>query len=924
MTVVVSARMLSVSLPLLTLSPGARLGPYEIVALLGRGGMGEVYRARDPRLDRDVAIKILPELFASDPDRTARFEREAKTLASLNHPHIAAIYGVEETDSTRALVMELVEGPTLGDRIALGPLPLDEALPIARQIADALDAAHERGIVHRDLKPANVKVTPDARVKVLDFGLAKMLEAEPTASSMTMSPTLSVRATYAGVILGTAAYMSPEQARGKPVDRRTDIWAFGCVLMEMLTGRQTFESGETVSDAVAQILTREPDWAALPPETPASIQTLLKRCLQKDLQKRLPHISSARLEIDDAIANPAAIDVKPNTSEARRVAPWRRAIPWLIAAASIVASAVTVARWAPRQVPPAANAVRIAGEIGADASLWLRNDTAVVLSPDGSRIAFVVDNNGSGQLYVRRLNQLRATPLPGTDGAHDPFFSPDGQWIAFFARGALKKISVNGGAAISLADVTGDRGGAWSPDGSIVFAPTNTSALLTVRDTGGTPKTLTALADGDTTHRYPQVLSGGKILLYTAQSQAVSTDGANIVAQPLPAGPRKILVRGGYHGRYIPGYLLYMHDATLFAVAFDLDRLELTGDAVPIVDGLSNDSNGGAQFSISENGTLTYVSGPSSDAAPIVWVGRDGKTSPLEAAPRGWADPQFSPDGLKLATYALEGKQTDIWTYDWNRDMRTRITTDPGDHSFPVWTPDGKRISYLAKRPDSSAYSIGWQRVDSVGGVQRLTEDMTTRPFPTSWHPSGKFLAFYQLHQETRDDVMILPIEGDETRGWKPGQPTPFANSKANEMFPVFSPDGHWLAYQSDESGTFEVYVRPFPSPGGKWQVSSGGGALPTWSRTRPELLYEGLDRRIMVATYRSQGDSFQSEKPRVWVDRRFVSRPPGKDFDLHPDGERVAMAPAPDVDAAAKQDRVTFVFNFIDELRKLAPPKAK
>jgi serine/threonine-protein kinase len=487
------------------LNPGNHIGPYEVVALLGAGGMGEVYRARDPRLGREVAIKILPDAFAGDPERVARFEREAQLLASLNHPNVAIIHGLED----RALVMELVEGPTLADRIAQGPLPLDEALPIARQIAEALEAAHERGVIHRDLKAANVKVTPEGRVKVLDFGLAKLVEAGGAggaggADGLTMSPTLSVQATHAGVILGTAAYMSPEQARGRPVDRRADIWAFGCVLFETLTGRQAFEAGETVSDAIAAILKNDPDWSALPAETPPHIRALLRRCLRKDARKRLPHIGVARMEIDEGELD------RPSAVVTVRRAGWRGAVPWTVAGSLGAGLAVVLVLWQPSRSTPSTAAVRLNAALGASASLSIDPATAAVLSPDGSLMAFSAQpaNRQLPQLYLRRLDQLAAVPLAGTEGGFGPFFSPDAQWIAFFAEGKLKKVSITGGAVVTLCDAPNGRGGDWSEDGTIVFVPDTAIdvGLSRVSAAGGVPERLTTPAGDEATHRWPQTL----------------------------------------------------------------------------------------------------------------------------------------------------------------------------------------------------------------------------------------------------------------------------------------------------------------------------------------------------------------------------------------------------------------------------------
>ena len=918
------------------LSAGTRLGAYEIVGFIAAGGMGEVYRARDTRLKRDVALKILPESFASDPDRLARFQREAEVLASLNHPSIAAIYGVEESNGTRALVMEFVEGETLADRVARGPIPVEEALPIAKQIAEALEAAHEHGVIHRDLKPANIKVTPDRAVKVLDFGLAKLahLETVAHAADITASPTITSPAmvTGVGMILGTASYMSPEQARGREADKRSDIWAFGCVLYEMLSGKRAF-GGEDVSDALAFIITTEPDWAALPTNTPPALRRLLRRCLEKDPKERLHDVADARIEIKDAGA--LRVDGRAASVAVQR-AGWRRALPWTVAVGALAVGAV-LALWAASRRPPAPPApVRVSAELGADVSLVTDQGAAAVLSPDGAVLAFVAQKSGgSPQLYIRRLEQLEATPLSGTDDARNPFFSPDGQWIAFFAGGKLKKISVTGGAAVTLCDAPNSRGGTWADDDTIAFAPDSVAgvSLLRVSSAGGKPERLTTLDQDEPGQQWPQVLPGGKAVLYTSQRVTRSADNEDIVVQPLPNGLRKVVVqRSGYYGRYLPsGHLVYVHEGTLFAAPFDLDRLELTGQPVPVLEGVTVSSflagsARGAQFAVAGNGTLVYVSAQRvSHDAPISWMDRQGTTMPLRATPANWANLVFAPDGRRLALDLFDGKQSDVWVYDWARDMLSHLTFDPTDDVKPVWTPDGRRIVFASRRADKATVNLYWQRADGTGDVQRLTESKNQQD-PASWHPGGKFLAFWELNPQTGTDLMILPMEGDEVSGWTPGKATVFLNTPFNEREPMFSPDGRWIPYRSDESGRDEIYVRPFPGPGGKWQISTGGGTNPTWSRTRHELFYGTTDQRIMVAPYTVEGDSFRAEKPRLWSEGRYLARPfritSFRSFDLHPDGERFALAPVTETQTAAKQDKLVLIFNFFDELRRLAPVK--
>jgi Tol biopolymer transport system component len=884
--------------------------------------MGEVYRATDTNLKRSVAIKVLPDSFANDADRLARFTREAQTLASLNHANIAAIHGLEEFHGVRALVMELVEGQDLSQRIARGVIPLDEALSIARQIAEALEAAHERGIIHRDLKPANVKLTPDGTVKVLDFGLAKV---ETAAGNLTDSPTITALATREGVIVGTVPYMSPEQARGKEVDKRADIWAFGCVLYELLTGARAFP-GATTTDVLAAVVNRDPDFTALPPSTPRSIRRLLARCLDKDPKRRLRDIGDARVEIEDVSDGAADESVGALAPSVRH-----RALAWSVTGVLGLGlgAALVLLVWNPWRIAPPSAPARLNAELGADVSLVTNQGASAILSPNGQVLAFVAQKSAAepSQLYVRSLDELLATPLSGTGGAVSPFFSPDGEWIAFFADGKLKKISVAGHAVVTLCDAPNGRGGSWADDGTIAFSPNYSRVrLMRVSAAGGAPEPLTTDAEGY--QRWPQVLPGGKAVLYTtgAGIPMGNFNSANLIIQPLPAGERKVVQRNAHYGRYLPsGHLVYVHEGTLFAAPFDLDRLEITGSAVRALQGVTANATvtGGAQFAVSGTGTLVYLPGEHVERdLPISWMDREGKTTPLRATLADWLDPRFSPDGRTLALTILDRGQRDVWIYDWMRDALLRLTSDLANDETPVWTPDGRRIAFASQRGGATS-SLYLQRADGIGEAQRLTESRKTQ-FPNSWHPMGTFLAFTEDGAQTGDHhIMMLPMEGDESTGWKAGRPTAFLSTPANEGAAMFSPDGRWLAYSSNESGRYEVYVRPFPGPGGKWQISSGG-TTPIWSRTRRELFYATDDRRIMVASYTTEGHSFRAEAPRLWAERRYTTRANAispRSFSLHPDGNRFALAASPESDVSAKQNKVVFIFNFFDELRRIAPP---
>ncbi len=880
----------------MTLAAGTKLGSYEVTGAIGAGGMGEVYQAHDTKLGRDVAIKVLPEAFAHDPERLSRFQREAKMLAALNHPNIATIYGLEQSNGTSYLVMELVSGETLAERVKRdGAVPIEEALAIAKQIAEALEAAHEKGIIHRDLKPANVKVTPEGKVKVLDFGLAKAFAGEGANEDPSNSPTLSMAATMHGVILGTAAYMSPEQARGKAVDKRTDIWAFGCVLYELLCGRQAFE-GEDVTEILAAVVKTDPDWNRLPEATPPGIRTLLHRCLQKDKSLRLRDAGDARVEIHEVLVAPATA-VAGTAGPATRG--WRERVAWPAAgvlALIAIALAIGFELRAPKPPHPL-QALHLSAEIGADASLYTTGPS-VLLSPDGTRLAFLASGaDQKRRIYVRSLDQLQATALPDTENASDPFFSPDGQWVGFFADGKLKKISVQGGAVVTLCDASNDRGGSWGDDGTIVFEPDNQVALSKVSSAGGTPQPLILKQSSEATQRWPQVLPGSKAVLFTSNTHLTNYQDAEIVVYSMASGQRKTVQRGGFYARYLPsGHVVYMHEGTLFAVPFDLKRLEVTGQPAPILEGMvANPVSGAAQFSFSETGNLVYVAGGAgSQKLSVDWMDRDGKFTPLRETPGNYLNPAFSPDGKRLALEIFDGKRSDIWVYEWERDTLTRLTFAGEANRFPVWTPDGQRIVYSSQEKDE-AINLSWIRADGAGDAQRLTKGKDSQ-YPRSWSPDGKILALSQINPGTNYDIMTLPIEGDEKAGWKPGEPKPFIDGASDESRPAFSPDGRWLAYQSNESGNYEVYVRPFPGPLGKWQVSTGGGLFPEWSYNGKELFYRTVaDSKIMAVTYSAFGDSFHADKPQLWSPGQFADLGLSfHTFDLHPDGKRFAVLKAP------------------------------
>jgi serine/threonine-protein kinase len=721
------------------LTAGTRLGPYEVLSALGSGGMGEVYRARDRKLDRDVAIKILPEALAADLERIARFEREAKTLAALNQPYIAQIYGLEESNGVRALVMELVEGPTLADRIGHGPIPLDEALPIAKQIAEALEAAHEQGIIHRDLKPANIKVRADGMVKVLDFGLAKALDAAASsAGGATMSPTLSIHATQAGLILGTAAYMAPEQARGKSVDKRADIWAFGCVLYEMLTGRRAFD-GDDISTTLAAVLKTDPDRSALPPATPPSLRRLLSRCLDKDPKERLRDIGEARVAITRLLSG-VAEESGPASTVLQ--APWWRVMT--ITAATLLVGSLgtaaiisligrsTVAR-------PRVSRLNITQPTGAE----LTNNGVtrdIALTPDGSRLIYVGANGTT--LFVRALNQLDATPLVHGVGPRDPFVSPDGQWVGFFEGPfTLKKVAISGGPAVLVTQIaSAERGATWAADGTIIFATASTTTgLQRVSASGGVPSVLTRpdRGQGEATHLWPQLLPAGEAVLYTVTAPTGGIDAASIAVLDLRSGRTTILLRGGSCAQYVPsGHLVYAAAGALRAIGFDATRAIVVGQSTLIVPRVLTTTAGDANAVLASDGTLVYVGGAGSGVArTLVWVDRQGHERPVAAPPRGYQYPRVSPDGTRVVMMAPE-QGVDLWLWDLVRPTLTRLTFDPADDVNPVWTPDG-RVVFSSNR-SGGVFNLFRLASDSSGTAERLTENKNVQFLPLPFRPMAR------------------------------------------------------------------------------------------------------------------------------------------------------------------------------------------
>jgi Tol biopolymer transport system component len=893
----------------MSVKSGTQLGCYEIVAPIGSGGMGEVYQPHDTKLGRDVAIKVLPEAFAHDAERLSRFQREAKMLASLNHPNIATIHGLEQSNGTQYLVMELVAGETLAERVKRdGAVPVEEALKVAIQIAEALEAAHEKGIIHRDLKPANVKVTPDGKVKVLDFGLAKAFASDAADSNPSQSPTLSAVATMQGVLLGTAAYMSPEQARGKSIDKRTDIWAFGCVLYELLTGKQAF-AGDDITDILAAVVRAEPDWQALPAATPMQGRALLRRCLQKDKTLRMQAAGDARIEIQEALVAPKDAGVPEGALT------YRSKLPWVVATA--LALVLGTASWGwwratrPAEIPLRA-LMRLDVDLGPDVGLTSVVGPDTILSPDGTRLVYL----SKGRLFTRHLDQPRAVELVGTLGAVAPFFSPDGDWVAFFAQGKLKKVSVEGGAAIDLGVAPFGVGGSWGEDGNIIVGLNGTGGLSRIPSAGGALTPVSELAGGESTHRWPQVLPGGKAVLFTASSPGSAFDGANIEVMSLADHRRKTLQRGGTYGRYLPsGHLVFINRGTLFAVPFDLATLEVHGTPAPVLSEVAySTTSGAALLDFSRTGTLVYRTGEGTGQLIVKWLDAAGKMQPLLGKAGPYLQLRLSPDGQRLALNTPE----DVWVYEWQRDTMTRLTFGGGTNDVPVWSPDGRYIVFEVR--GSALGTIWWVRSDGAGKPQVLLQSKN-RQYPWSFAPDGKRLAFTEQSPETQRDIWTVPLETDGA-GLHAAKPEVFLQTSFDERNPSFSPDGRWLAYTSDESGTFQIYVRAFPDKGGKWQISNDGGLYPTWSRNGRDLFFETTDNHIMVATYETKADSFIADKPRVWSDTKLANVGLNGNYDLAPDGKRIAaLMPSDTAQGQQAQNHVIFLINFFDEIRRRVPP---
>ena len=893
----------------MSLASGARIGPYEILATLGAGGMGEVYRARDGRLNRDVAIKVLPAAFAADPDRVARFEREAQALAALSHPNVAQVHGVIE--EPLALVMECVEGEDLAQRLARGPLPIDEALGIARQVASALDAAHERGIVHRDLKPANIRVAPDGTAKVLDFGLAKAVARDDPAGDIANSPTFTnaPQMTQRGIILGTAAYMSPEQARGKRVDRRTDLWAFGCVLVEMVSGRQPFTGeDDSVATVLARILEREPDLTGLPDGTPSSIRRLIRRCLEKDPSNRLASAHDAILDIDEAETAPEPIAASRSRAGVRVVVPW--AIAAVLAGALLVAA---FALWRARSpLPP--HVMRYDIQLPANSSLALTQWPPIAISRDGSMVAFVGASEGGTQLFLRKRGERLVQPIAGTEGASSPAFSPDGRWLLFAAGRDLKKMMIGSGPT-TIGQLETSRGATWLDDGSIVYSPDAAVGLMLLPAGGGAPRRLTALdgKKGERSHRWPAALPGGKAVLFIVGSNSSPDDynNSDIDAVIVATGERRHILTGASFVQYVAGHLIFLRNGAINAVGFDPDSLTVSGVPAPVIDGVGGDvTTGAGAFACADDGTLVYAAGsagPNGNLRRLVWADRTGATEPLNVPPALYNDQRISPDGRRVAVIVGASGSGDVWIFDAGRGSFTRLTFDR-NAATPIWSDDGRNVYYAAIDLTNTTFLRkpvdGSRDPEVVGKVDG-------RAFLLSVSKAGNQLTVVKT---TSTQTRVADIVTVATPG---STESPLVATNADEFSGAYSPDGRWFAYQSNESGRYEVYVRDLREGGGRWQISTAGGEEPRWSADGRELFFR-IDDRFMHAAVASR-DPFVGDAPRQLFDGIYnVRSDTGVSYDVNPTTGRFLMTRSADVTAASRVTSLDVVLHWFEDLRRL------
>ena len=891
---------------------GKTLSHYEITSKIGAGGMGEVYQAKDQKLGREVAIKVLPEEFAKDTDRVARFEREAKLLASLNHPNIAAIHGLEESNGIHFLVLELVEGDTLAERIKTGAIPIEESLKLALQISEALEAAHEKGVIHRDLKPANIKITPEGKIKVLDFGLAKAYSGDPADLNLSNSPTLSDAATQAGVILGTAAYMAPEQAKGKSVDKRADIWAFGVVVFEMLTGRQLFV-GETVSETLAAVLMKDVDFTALPANLHPRVKEMLERCLQKDPKDRYSGIGDARFDVQKVFGDPGGVEVRGGGIVTNQMG-FRSRFMWIaIIILALVVGGLTVLYLKHPEKP---QVVRSYWDLPTDQDFSTLNSHALTISPDGSKFVYSTTNG----LYVHDVDELNPKPIQGTnDNPSQPFFSPDGKWIGYFSltEHMLKKVSINGGPPVPLCKVNIFSSGSWGKDDTIIYGDFP-SRIMRISAKGGEAPSAIFEAEGMVI--VPQILPDGKTVLFSHWSGAENP--TKIVALSLKTGELKELLQG-YSAQYTSsGHIVYGSGGNLFAVSFDLDRLKVTGEAVSLNETVLQMAQL-LHYSISDSGNLIYIQGkPGTSASGFtpVWVDREGNEEPLGARSDSYRDLRISPDKTSIA-FSIANESHDIWIWDVLRENLQPLTFDMSDDYCPVWMPNEKEILYFSSSGENRA-GVYRKSADGTGDAEEIISNSSLDLFPSSISNNGNKLLLIERNTPVDSstginlDISVLSMEGERER-------SVLLNTNNNESSPMISPNGRYIAYQSNESGQYEVYVHPFPEINkGFWKISTNGGIHPLWAHNGHELFYISLgnDPSVMAVEVETDPSFIKYNPKRLFPCNSYSIRPDSNPWDIYPDGKRFLMLKLPGTSSVTKDavDRIILVTNWFEELKEL------
>ncbi len=875
--------------------------------------MGEVYRAKDTRLDRTVAIKVLPQHLADTPESRQRFEREAKAVSALNHPSICTLHDVGSQDGTDFLVMEYLEGETLAARLEKGPMPFEQVLKIGTAVASALDKAHRQGITHRDLKPGNIMLTKSG-AKLLDFGLAKTAAPLPAGSALTAAVTGKSPITQQGTILGTFQYMSPEQVEGREADSRSDVFSFGAVLYEMLTGRRAFP-GKSQLSVIAAIMEKDPEPInTLQPMTPPALERAVKRCLAKDPDDRWQTVRDLELELKWIAEGGSQVALAPAVA-GKGISPSRRGPLWWAVISLLLAASTGLAVWIlkPASLPLPQPVSRTVIALPPGQRLAVPDQPAVAISPDGTLLAYVANQGGTQQLYLRAMASLEAAPVSGSEGATTPFFSPDSQFLGFFAGGKMKKVSVSGGTPQSLADSKLPRGASWGNQGTIVFTPAPYSVLYKVPEGGGAPQSMTHFEKGEVSHAWPELLPGGGAALFAASENTGNWTNAHIEVQSIGTGERRNLVPVGTQPRYAAsGHMVYSQGGSLVAVPFDPQRLEVTGSAVPVVESvLQSPASGDAQYSFSATGSLVYIAGNfRSGQRGLVWVNRKGAEQPVAAPLRAYRYPRISPDNREV-TATIDEQESHVWLYDLSRATLTRLTFEGNTNLAATWVPDGKRIVFQSNKTGSA--NIFWELADGSGGTEQLISSKFTQ-VPSDLSPDGQFLSFIEITPTSGYDIWVLRLSDRKAE--------PFLRTPYNESSPRFSPDGHWLAYVSDESGRFEVYVQPFPGPGGKHQISTEGGAEPTWNPKGRELFYRVGDK--MMAVDIATQPAFSAGKPKVLFEGHYLPTPlTFPNYDVSSDGQRFLMLKSSEGGEGAPT-QISVVLNWFEELKRRVPPAKK